>query len=333
MKAFQLHFNSPLHIGKGIANYEESNSKLHSDTLYAAIIQMWSSMGRLDWIDEFKNSKETFSISSAFPFAKIENNLEYFFPRPLLMHSIFKGDLLNYTAKDLKKVSFVNSNAFFELIGGNQLIEKNVQIHGSYLIQSNQTVHWNGNVYDSEIQQRVAIPQDRDKDPKPFSVERIRFSQGAGLYFLFHGSPEWENRVESALQLLGEEGVGTDRNVGNGKFELSKKDSFEVPTLNESEFSINLGLFKPSSESELKQSIQHENARFSLINRGGWISEPHIGLRKSFGYFFQEGSLLNLKNNGSPSEFGSTYDLKPEGLGIQHSILRVGKTIFFPVKV
>jgi len=39
-------FKTPLHIGTVRADYSISSSLVHSDTLYAAIIQAWSLLGR-----------------------------------------------------------------------------------------------------------------------------------------------------------------------------------------------------------------------------------------------------------------------------------------------
>lgn len=58
-----------------------------------------------------------------------------------------------------------------------------------------------------------------EEDAKPFYMERIFFKDYSGLYFIVHGDT---SIIENALDLLQTEGIGTDRNVGNGFLNMKR---------------------------------------------------------------------------------------------------------------
>jgi len=92
--------------------------------------------------------------------------------------------------------------------------------------------------------------------------------------------------------LLGENGVGSDRNTGNGQFiaTFEKEIPFHIPT--DGERQINLSLYCPNDKEEAAQMLDKESA-FRLVKRGGFIASPtyidHITYRKKSIYMIAEG--------------------------------------------
>jgi CRISPR-associated protein Csm4 len=177
-----------------------------------------------------------------------------------------------------------------------------------------------------KVSERVKIPRDRaQEDSDPFYMERVYFNN-AGLFFFVQG--DHLDRLEAALHFLQFEGIGTDRNVGNGFFEFSYSD-IELGIPQDSEYSSNLGLYYPDKE-KVKAEIDDKSA-YELIKRGGWITTPgHMTKEKKSVYMFSEGSIFKKKE--AIDGIGN-IDLTPEGIDIRHNIYRSGKSLFIPVKI
>jgi CRISPR type III-A-associated RAMP protein Csm4 len=183
----------------------------------------------------------------------------------------------------------------------------------------------------SEVFPRVTIPR-QGGDATPYYIERIFFNKYSGLFFIAQfDNDEIKNYVISALLYLSDEGIGTDRHVGNGlfKFEEDKID-FEPIT---SDYAINLSLYCPSAEI-VKNIINDDNVAYEVITRGGWITTPEYNtLRKKYIRMFKEGSMLKIKNttDGRIVNISPDNSKLPEKAKNIHPIYRVGKSIFLSV--
>jgi CRISPR-associated protein Csm4 len=193
---------------------------------------------------------------------------------------------------------------------------------------------------------RATIPRNGG-DAEPYYIERLQFKEKVhehthkgGFYCLFEGDETAYKNVLTALNLLGEQGIGTDRNVGNGKFDLieaseAENQVFEDLFTTKSDYYTNLSLFNPSSHQDLialiGENTPHKNVGFELLKRGGWITtEPYMNLRKKAVFMFQEGSVF--KSETVLKTAGQTINLRPEILKSKsHPIWRVGKSIFVPI--
>lgn len=323
-KTYYFHFTAPLHLGNHRPeSYEKSEVILHSDTIMAAIMNAWARMGKNEWIYDYVEHPD-FVISSAFPFQEKEGEKIHFFPRPLLRWEIeYDPDY----SKKIKKVSWLDQHFFEILIKGEDLAELENDyslIQGEYL--SVRAI--GGNLIKREMQDRVVVPRDYsiEKDARPFTMERLRFRDEAGLFILVDQENE---RLRNGLELVQYEGFGTDRSVGNGLFELEEGD-LEVSCPEGTDMSMNMGLYVPESESGLKQQLS-ENASFGLLKRGGWVtSENYLQYEKNSVYMFAEGSVLR-QNPGLSGK--AKLDLTPPVMKVHHSIYRSGRSIFIPVNV
>ncbi|MBK8818381.1 MAG: hypothetical protein IPN49_04560 [Saprospiraceae bacterium] len=161
-------------------------------------------------------------------------------------------------------------------------------------------------------------------------MERIYFNHG-GLYFLATG--DYLERIDKALSLLQYEGIGTDRNVGNGFFEFTSTD-ITLDGARDSEYSMALGLYCPLNKEQLSSELDAKSA-YELVKRGGYITkEGYQTIEKCSIYMMAEGSILKTNK---PIHGKSSIDLTPKDLPQDmrpnHSIYRCGRTIFIPVKV
>jgi len=329
--AFKLAFTTPLHISRGGEDYEKSLTVLHSDTIKSALYVMHRQLN--DNPLDVKDFFDAFSISSAFPFYKDE----YFFPKPFgiklpQLEGEQEGDSKN--AKKYKKVSYVAKGHFERMINGNagNCIENKIISKGEFLADGNYSLEpeLNPIIMTKATQSRVSISRTGMEDPTPYDVERIYFGAGAGLYFLVQFNEGAELNMEqlkSCIDLLGDTGVGTDKSVGNGQFEVSKHTIYlNVPTENISHH-MALGLYCPEKV-EIADSL--DNWNYSLIQRGGWLSNPEnqadSTLHKSSVHMMLEGSLVPNAIN----PVGKYADLAPTK-NYNHPVLREGRPMFIPV--
>lgn len=318
----KLHFNSPLHLSKGSDNYASSDDFLHSDTLKSALFVCYSQL----FGDMSHHFFDQFKLSSAFPFYK-EN---CFFPRPLINLSIEIKEQNSSQIKKLKKIQWLEKNLFEKCIHNEhtQVSLDNFSKNGKFVSLNFNTTD-KPFIYLTNEQSRVKI--NYDEDAEPFYFERIYFEKDAGLYVLVQCSEDFlYSALLPAFELLGQNGLGSYKTIGNGQFEpylQSKKMTLRVPAV--SEYLLNLSLYCPSSE-EVQNKIQTKNTFYQLIKRGGYIANPEnqskMTWRKKSVYMFQEGSIFHANHLE-----GKLADLAPENF--EHSIYREGRAVFIPVVI
>lgn len=318
----KLHFTSPLHLSRGQTEfYDKSETVLHSDTIKSAIFSCAKIIYKVEINKDFLSS---FSISSAFPF--IDN--EFFFPKPLLnFNPIIRGiDDGPKTHKKLKKIEYLTKEVFEHFINGNlQEIDKNqISENDKYLFSSENKVK---TVYKTQPQQRLVMPIGDEKNPTPYYLDRIYFNNGAGLFFLIiYKDEKTEEKVLNSLKLLETQGLGTDRNVGNGQFKF-KQDNISLNLPDEKTLFTNLSLYLPE-EKETKSAFD-KDSRYKLLKRGGYISNPEdenfLSFRKKSIFMLKEGSVFT-----SGDLKGKIENLKPDKVDM-HPVYRDGTSIFIPI--
>ncbi len=340
MPDFQIiqlkNFSGGLHLARGLTNsYDKTLETLHSDTLKSAIFVCALRLFGEEKVD--KSFLEAFQISSAFPFysSPTKERTYYFFPKPELARLPFDLDKAdNGIEKKLKKVRFIEKVLFERMIAGQQDLELTSQhLTGNFLTDFDfesilQADNCN-QIMTTEPYQHVQISRDYGTDSTPYYVDKIYFHPNAGLYFLLEADSELiTSMVISAMRLLADNGIGTDRNTGNGQFELGLDQmSLQVPE--NGNYQINLSLYCPKKE-EIAQ--QFNESYYGLTKRGGYISSPakekHQTIRKKSIYMFTEGSLFHKYKDRK----GKIVDLKPEFDGLTQSVWRDGQAIFLPFK-
>ena len=338
LEIIRFRFTSPLHIGNERSDYGKGNMMLQSDAITAAIYFAWNQLGCSDWIPANENDDPGFAISSLFPFTSVKDKPVYFLPRPMLTPREIDGATTNtILRKQLKKIAWVDHDVFKSLLEGKHSLPKKENILGTF--QSAQAIN-DGNIpfVSSHVVPRAAVSRTGEEDTVIFYTERYYFRPGSGLYLMASfGNEESRSRLLTALNLLSDEGVGTDRNVGNGKFTYEIADSIYIPSRADASHGINLGLFCPASSDDLQEMLGDINTGYDFIQRGGWLSEPYNNYRKRSVYMFKPGSVFKLPSSEKTllPVFGKAVDVKPlETLQpFSHPIWRSGKTIFYPFKL
>ncbi len=327
LQIYKLHFTDPLHIGDSHSDYGISQRTIQSDTFYAALTSCLAKLGK----EIPKDGDLGFTISSLFPFYQKDggSNPIYFFPKPIIQ-KLPEGNIEN--AKKIKKIVWLDKDYFNKVLRGEVLFKEEQDmdnIKGGYLT--------NGHDFDSsfisdQVNPRVVVSRSGKEDATPFYMDRVFFKESSGLFFMCKSKDEQaKTRIEQALNILQHEGIGTDRNVGNGFFTYTT-DSIELDISNDTNHIISLSVFIPESQEQINELVAGEDVGYDILRRGGWITtSPHLNLRKKSIYAFAQGSVFNYKTTDTIVELGKIENLKPDDL--LHNIYRCGKGLFLPIKI
>lgn len=319
---FKLKNLSPLHIGTGKENYDFSASQWQSDAISAALASVRAMQGKCDDIRGFLNS---FVVSSAFPYI----NDCLFLPKPQGKISVVvQGKEEHEYRKKLKKIKFIESSLWQELISGKTLVVGSNQLQGEYLLPSTETDF--AKPMQSQVNQRVSVPRDNN-DAQPFFFDWTYFRNNAGLYFIVEADEEKIKELKSLMEMLGETGIGTDKNVGGGKFEVEQAN-IQISNPANTNASLLLSTYIPTKDELPKLNLI--NSKYELIRRDGYLagsSETDFRhLRKKSVYMFNVGSVFSTNE---PLK-GTIVDLKPDWNDERmHPIYRSGKPFVVPVNL
>lgn len=317
----KLKFLTPIHIGKGREVYDVSSSELHSDTLIAALAAMKAQRGQTEHLEEFISA---FTLSSAFPYS----GQSYFLPKPIgRLHIKVRGKEEHEYRKKLKKVQFIERSVFTSLTQDDCREIDEASIQGSFIVDTKDK--WM-QPYKNQVNQRVTVSRDGG-DTIPFFVDWRYFNRNSGLYCITDATGELFEEIVELFKELGESGLGTDKNVGGGKFEVETAE-IELPTLLDANATMLLSLYLPTKEEMAR--LQLEQARYSLVLRGGYMAgsdmETFRHLWKKSVYMFDVGSVFPVLQ---PLR-GKTVDLSPDWNDERmHPVYRSGKPFCLPVKI
>jgi len=355
LRIVRLVFKSPLHIHNSRADYAETLRQIHSDTIYSAIIQMLGTLSKEEFIRSIGQFDENsgnipFTISSLFPFANSKSlsdtdKIVYFLPRPkkqfnnVAIETNFSDD-----KKKIKKIEWLDVLYFTDQIkniDGASPEEKD--IYDTIYLSKSELKFSSSQKIESKIiytdsSAHASIPREQGKiETTPYIFERLHFSEGCGFYFLLKCDDYVLEIIKPALDLLKDEGIGSDRNLGNGQFEYTVIDNI-IETLQfenlfrvESDYKTNLSLFIPENKEELVQMLPTSDKKigYELVKRGGWVTTvPYLSLHKNAVFMFSEGSVFKMDK----TECGKTINVKPN-FEVNHPIWRVGKSFFVPIVV
>ena len=334
---YKLHFTSPVHFGDNRSDYGISLKTVQSDTLYAAVTSCLAKLG----IDIPSDGDLGCAISSAFPFyqGKKDTDPVYFFPKPLRYSLPRLNDITN--AKKVKKVAWLDLEYFQKVINGESLF---VNEREDMEAIKNKTFLTRRPLPEafiaSQVSPRVTVPSRLgDEDAVPFYMDRVFFKDYSGLFFIAEGDC---SLLEKGLNLLQYEGIGTDRNVGNGYFEYDK-DTIELQLPQNCEYALSLSMFIPENKEQLDSMLSKEFVSYDFVRRGGWITDsPYNTIRKNVVHAFLPASVFSSRSESSCIK-GRIVNLKPDALddiarakGLiedSHPVWRSGKSIFIPIKI
>ncbi len=329
--AYHLNFRSPLHLGRRGIELKKTEVSIPADTLFSAICQTWRTFfGEeslvQDFLEGYKNA-EPFLLTSAFPFA---GSLQ-FFPKPLRQIEVSDDN-----RKGSKRVCFVSEKRFNQIVGGEQIKfnQEDLINNGKIWIHPDErsAINFLGDsensiVWQTDVKPRVTVDR-RSSASAIWHVGSVKFNPNCGLWFAAkYDEAKTQARVETLLRVLGDTGIGGERNAGYGLFDLEVGCFAYVQDDMNSEGAqfVTLSPICPRDAEELGALIQG-NVSYTLSERSGWISSPDAShLRRNRVWMFAEGSVLA----GRDKQVGRLIDLRPDLC--PHPVWRYGYA--WPIKV
>lgn len=348
--AYYLTFKTGLHLGRytgpaqtGQLGLQRTEVYIPADTLFSALCQTWATFYGSEELETFlnrygeKGSRLPFRLTSAFPFAGDVR----FFPKPLVKLKI--DDANDF--KKVKKVQFVAHNVFqamldgetpkldtFLINGGKMWVDASEKEKLKALLkppEKDEKEEENGAEDDLTVWKtgrRPRVTLDREShESQIWHVETLTFNESCGLWFAveFDDANDTEkiaDKIDTLLSVLGDAGIGGERNAGYGLFEFEKK-SIALNTEHNSSRFVTLAPICPKNSDELGTLIS-KDASYSLNPRSGWGNSTGTPFARKKVMMFDEGSVLTKTDAQVGRLVG---DLAPDADdACTHSVYRYG---------
>lgn len=320
---FKLNFIAPVHFGDTGIDLENLQETVNSDTLFSALINAISAnLGNNEaekFISDFLKDPP-FLFTSLFPY--FENT--YFLPKPL--DDVFLDENIKREfGKDFKKIGWLKKEDFLNWILNKNLTKEKLDQIKQYQSEVKE-------LFLKEIRPRVTIDRITNQTTI-YHCGYIYFKKNAGLYGLVvFKNNDYFDKFNTAMNLLGQTGLGGEKTYGCGLFEteIIKIDEIFKEILNANTQKITLlSLYHPTEEEFNKLETILEC--YNFIRKKGWITSGRLALplkRKSVG-FITEGSVLK------DTVFGTLVDVTPENIPtnyLSHKVYRYGYAFLVPFR-
>jgi len=317
----KLFFKAPLHLGEKEGMMEDSNFIIHSDILFSALCNSFRSLYGKTALEEFlvafTNNNPSFLITSAFPYYKDI----LFFPIPMDIKPPYED------IKNFKKLRFVPKDLWEELCrrgtlkkeGYTFIQDKRVLIAEELLKDLRNKREKSYPMWKERETQRVALDTVTSAS-NIFSFREVVFRKDAGLFFLINWKDKsLEKKIKAAINLLGDEGIGGDRNSGKGVF-IPSFGEVELKEASARDYLL-LSLYYPK-----KEEVENFEGVYDFKIRGGFVySLDNTTRRKKYVRMLTEGSVIKGRK-----PIGSLVDVTPKGFS-DHKVYRYGYAFFVPV--
>jgi CRISPR-associated protein Csm4 len=158
----------------------------------------------------------------------------------------------------------------------------------------------------------------------------VSFAPGCGLWFLAQGEARWLDALEQVLRVLGDQGLGGKRSVGNGQF---THEPMPAPPLPAGRTGYVVLLSRTAPRLEEMPLLRRPQAAYDLVLVGGFTGTPGDGpvVRRQV-RMLTEGSVV-----GAPAEgagLGHLVDVTPEATPwLGHYVLRSGLGFAVPIQL
>lgn len=297
IRAYHLKFKAPLHLGVEGNRPEKAEKVLHSDTIFNALAICHSLLYGSD-IEQFCQEPPVL-VSSAFPY--IDDT--HFFPVPAGFPD-FKEIPNNEGHKEWRKITHLPEDVFKKYLQTGKvdinMLKKelsNDQFYKQNLLQIGSETD-NPRIATDRLTNTVKIDREgEDKKGYYFHSRDYEFYSHCGLFIVIkYLKPETIANIEAALRLLGDNGLGADRSVGRGQFEIIESqelDYLKEPAHNQKGYT--LSLYHPTEDEVLGGVLQ--GSQYALLLRNGHAGWMGVGnLVRQRIVMLGEGSLISSKS-------------------------------------
>ena len=193
--------------------------------------------------------------------------------------------------------------------------EENKQLRAA-LRPSNESENEDITISETATRPRVTIGA-QNAGSEIWHLQTLQFNKKCGLWFAADfDNDETKHKIETLLCVLGDNGIGGERNAGYGAFDFDTA-SIEIPDAQGSNQFMTLSPICPKSADELA-NLRKGDVAYTLNPLTGWVSTTGIATRRKQVNMFAEGSVLN----SCAEPVGRLVDLKPDHSA--HPVYRYG---------
>ena len=316
---YNLTFRTGLHLGRSIGSAQTGQLGLQKtevyipgDTLFSALCQTWTTFYGENALETFlarytvDGTHLPFRLTSAFPFAGDVR----FFPKPLVRLNIDERK----DAKKAKNIQFVSYNVFKDLLndktpeldnqlinGGKMWVDASEKEKLKTLLNSSEKDNKEAGditVWKADSRPRVTLNR-RSHESQIWHVQTLTFNKNCGLWFAVQfddpndtQKADDKSKIDTLLSVLGDNGIGGERNAGYGLFEFTKeKKSIELDAADKGSQFVTLSPICPKNEEQLA-GLLDGNVNYSLKPCGGWGNSTGTAFQRKKVMMFNEGSVL-----------------------------------------
>ncbi|MDP9486135.1 MAG: type III-A CRISPR-associated RAMP protein Csm4 [Actinomycetota bacterium] len=299
----KLNLRAPLHVGSSTIGEEDTHDYVPSDTLFSALCHAYLGLfGReaLEALLERFSEDPPFLISSAFPFC----GETLFLPAPRVSPPPRAEQEERGAKKRLKGAPWLSLEDFSRVLGGGDVGGGGTET-GRLLPRK-------------ELLPRVALDR-RTSASSIYHVRRAVFPEGGGLWALLDvRDASLEDAIVAALRLLGDMGIGGERTMGCGHFDLETGPLPELLARHLRGAAPYVALSRVCPEPDEAGSAE----RYALVESKGWLLSPTgAQLKRRSVWFFAEGSSFGDKVRGRLVDVTPRY-------GPGHRVYRYGCGVY-----
>lgn len=348
MLAIHLKPLGPFHLQTGGLDHEQVDTFPRSDTLSAALMYLWArQFGSIPGLPD----DPPFLVSSIFPSVELEQGeIVKLFPRPKSVHyGLVQNESGSFGHKEFKRIQWLDENLFRLSLNGMKALLPHIPAS-----PDDPRLWFNGSVWcksprpDSGAETPLVYEQESTRvvldrvtnASMPFHYVTTRFAESVNLYLLARVKEEHRSRFLGLLHLLGDEGIGGDRTIGMGRFEVLGAEEWNAPKTENPSHWVNLGVFNPAPNSQ--SEVKWEHSSYGLLTRNGWVTEK--ALRRRSLRVLDEGSVLasstmpegrivNVLDKEAPDLLDRHREYLSDIIQLDHPVYRDGRTIWLPMKL
>lgn len=362
--AYHLKPRGPMHFGERGVGVETASVVFHADSLFSAIchavLEAEGEARLVEMLGEFKGepANPPFLISSVYPAIGDVRLL----PRPMVgaPRSPEAPRPTDDTArKQGKKVRYYSWDLFGRAVRGeavNPPAHENAQVaagqSGDVWISVAERDRLGGDLWKTTDRRaepwwiggragrvpRVTVDRITSAS-QIFHAARVQFVQGVHLYFMvIWRRPGWRETIERILPALGDAGIGGERAIGHGQFDLLDPTGtvLDLPVPDAPDGFVTVAPYCPTPDElgvpdRMQSGVFATGASWDLSPRGGWMAVPGVSLRQSVVTMVSEGSTMHHPTGLPATEnaFGQLLNVTPVGY-TRHSVYRYGFAFPWP---
>jgi len=313
-----------------------------SDTLVSSILSVWrhAAPTTSDSAIEAMAGNPPFAVSSAMPTLECEGRFE-----PLLF--VPPGLAERATTDDLKrklyrKARFADAGSLHTLLKGESLPSQALLVSDSgWLLHPDPPPRFDADLSSREVWEgRLWLRESRPR----LSIDRMTGRATEGILFRYASTvfrsdvsltmlaefrdPSCRLVFETALRLLGQEGIGGGRSIGHGLFSIDQvTEGFESRLGTGAR--ILVSLLHPT-RTEIDDGLLNQSSAYTFVARGGWAERGGRGAaRRKAINMLAEGSVV--RDLGA-QRLGDSVCVLDAGDALPHPVYRSGCALTIPIE-